>query len=260
VRHKVFSIPAARVATVSSAPHCQSVRFTCSRKMFPLHQLSTAKPGMRTVRSIACWLCLRLVHPTSVSLRTAVRVAFDAEGNATRVSQARFSGVSLDAFISPKFSRDWLTIQEFAELKKIAVVLDGRRLPVRLWRALWYHEYGARSYEMDVRWPFVAAGLEALLKTERHLLGDQFRRRTVRLAEELGVTEYDAPRARSAWDMRSGLAHGQNLGTVTPEHLDVYAAMESVLRKAGLRGLRDPDFGAVFDDDARIRDRWSKRG
>jgi hypothetical protein len=200
----------------------------------------------------------RLVHPTSASLRLAARIELDAAGIVKWISQARFSGVQLDAFIAPGNPRDWLTSQELETLKTIAFVLDGRLSLGRVWRALWYHEYAARSYEMDIRWPMVVTGLEALLKTERNYLGDQFRRRTFALAKELGVVEYTEKQASDAWEMRCGLTHGQNLRTVTGEDLRLYVMIESILRMGALKALREQEFGALFENDAAIRSRWPR--
>lgn len=200
----------------------------------------------------------RLVHPTSASLRTAARLEMDSTGEASWVSQAKTEGVQSDAFVSPDQPRDWLTPQDLETLKTIAHVLDGRLLVGRVWRALWYHEYAARSYEMDVRWPMVVTGLEALLKTERNDLGNQFRRRTLSMAKELCIVDYTEKDASDAWDMRSGLTHGQNLGKVTAENLRLYVMIELILRTAALKALREKEFGAIFENDSAIRDRWHK--
>lgn len=203
----------------------------------------------------------RLVHPTTAGLRFAARVGLNSEETVEWIWPAHFSGVQLDAFIAPTNSRDWLTIPELEALKEIVGVLDqlgaGKlALHKRIWRAFWYHEYAARSCEVDLRWPLVATGIEALMCIGDKGLGRQFCNRSVALARELGVSEFEEEQARYAWKMRCGLAHGQSLGSIAEKDLTVYTAMESVLRLAVLKAFRDPHFSEAFEDNSAIRQRW----
>jgi hypothetical protein len=201
----------------------------------------------------------RLVHPTSASLRTAVRVETDAFGEVTWISQARLEGVQIDAFTAANEWRDWLTLDEIKQLKEIAWPLDGQDLPRRIWSALWFHEYLFRTYEMDLRWPLAATALEALLKTKRQDTGGQFRVRSMALASELGVTGYGKAEAEEAWDKRSGLAHGQDLGKLSGNDLRLYNMIELLLRTALLRALREQEFRKIFENNSSIERRWGVR-
>jgi len=199
----------------------------------------------------------RLVYPTSASLRMAVRIELDETDTVAWISQARLEGLHADAFASPENRRDWLSWSELNQLKEITWPLDrGLTSADRVWRALWYHEYMSRSYEMDIRWPLATSALESLLKTERRFTGDQFRKRSVQLAAEIGIIDYGEAEADRAWDRRSGLAHGQILGTLSADDLKLYDLIESLLRTALLRALRDEEFRKVLNDDALIRKRW----
>jgi len=134
--------------------------------------------------------------------------------------------------------------------------MDSKALPQRASRALWYHEYATRTYYVEVRWPLIATGLESLVHTDRNNSGLQFRRRVSKIAAEIGLTPFGVEQAARAYDLRSGLAHGQQLGGFTGPDRELYDLMESVLRRAILKSMEDEEFADTLNDDQKIRERW----
>jgi len=204
----------------------------------------------------------RLIHPTSVGFYYAARLGYEATESAEvdHIVPADIMGISKQAFLSPRRTRDWLTDAEAAILRELIPALR-HDLPRRIHNALWHHEYAARTYYLDHRWTLVCTGLEALVHTDRHFSTAQFGRRVSQLASELGI-DIPEPNANEAYDLRSQLAHGVSfLSTETnpgPSHaqLELYDRLEDTLRMTVLRGMRDRAFGDLFRDDAQIRKRW----
>jgi hypothetical protein len=201
----------------------------------------------------------RLIHPTSVGLAYAARIAYGPNG-LTMVHPAQIRGIGINAFMSSSRTRDWITEHEAERLGKLLSPYPSS-LPQRILNALWYHEYAARTYYLDHRWTFVCTALEALIHTDRGGSTMQFKKRVSKLASELGVTlsENEADRA---YDLRSGLAHGTSfLSTstsrgATSDQIDWYDRLEDTLRLAILRAMQDRRFADVFMDDDQIRVKW----
>ncbi len=204
----------------------------------------------------------RLIHPTSVGFYYAARLGYGVTESAEvdHIVPADIRGISKQAFLSPRRTRDWLTDTEAAILRELLPALR-HDLPRRIHNALWHHEYASRTYYLDHRWTLVCTGLEALVHTDRHPSTAQFSRRVSQLASEFGI-DIPEPRANEAYDLRSQLAHGVSfLSTNTsqgpsPAQLELYDRLEDTLRMTVLRGMRDRAFGDLFRDDAQIRKRW----
>jgi hypothetical protein len=207
-------------------------------------------------RLMRCIALSRLVHPTSISFRYAAHVNAGPNSHAIEIFQADLRGVSIDTFIAEPIARDWLTEPEAAKLGQLIAMLDKRRLPERVTRALWYHEYAARTYYLEVRWPVVATALEALIHTDRRHTTYQFVARTSALAKHLGVSGFSESLASQAYDHRSQISHGQKLEDLSDELRGVYGAMETTLRNALLRAIEDENFRETFSTDDSIRQNW----
>jgi len=201
----------------------------------------------------------RLLHPTSTGLAYAARVAYGAEG-LKWVYPAQVHGISVDVFLSRNRTRDWLTEREARVLSEL-VPRFPFALPPRIHRALWHHEYAARTYYLDYRWTLVCTGLEALVHTDKNGSTRQFTRRVSQLASEFGLSLPETD-AREAYDLRSQLAHGVSfLSTDTsnapsPFQIQLYDRLEDTLRKAVLRAMRCETFANIFRTDDEIRRRW----
>jgi hypothetical protein len=206
-----------------------------------------------------CIALSRLVHPTSTGLAYAARIAYGPKG-LERVHPAHIRGIGVEAFLSPNRTRDWLTEREAEALCKLLAPYPPN-LPQRVTNALWYHEYAARTYYLDHRWTLVCTALESLVHTDRGGSTKQFKRRVSKLASELGVS-LSENEADSAYDQRSGLAHGTSFLSSpgrqgpTPAQIDLYDRLEDTLRLAILRAIQDKSFADIFRDDDQIRGKW----
>jgi hypothetical protein len=165
-------------------------------------------------------------------------------------------GVGLEAWVAPSHERDWLTEKEANDLADLLARYGTQTLPSRLRRALWYHEYAARTYYSDLRWIFVCTALESLIHTDRHGSTQQFAVRVSALAKNVAL-DFSEEMGFTAYDLRSRLAHGQHfLSDLGSEDFRIYDTMEQILRSVLLKSITDSTFAAQFSRDKRIRDRW----
>ena len=105
----------------------------------------------------------RLVRPTSISFRHAGRVRYSEDGSVKQAFPAWLRGVDPDSWLpqEPQY-RDWLIEDEMAEVKTLFQHMAAVKLPVRVSRAFWYHEYAARTYYGEVRWVLVCTACSRL--------------------------------------------------------------------------------------------------
>lgn len=205
----------------------------------------------------------RIAHPTSIGFEDAARLFMTADR--TDVHEAvpgPIKGFGAHAFVTddPKNWRNWLT--------KNDAILTGRLMGAyyrskgvcpRIERALWFHEYTARTCHLDLRWVLVVTGLEALINVDKQQAKQQFRTRTVGLANRYGVPWTDED-ANKAYALRSEVAHGQNVADSGVEGHDLYRRMEEVLRTVIREALLDTDFGLIFTDEKHIKAEWPLPG
>lgn len=204
----------------------------------------------------SCVALSRLVHPTSVSLRYAARVFYEDDGSVRQIVPADIYGHATGAWYVPEGHRDWLTSDEFSALRDLMGKHARAKLPPRVSRALWFHEYAARDYYLDVRWTLISTALEALAHTDKYKSTSQFVIRTRGIAKELKTCRFTKQDARRAYHLRSRLAHGKRLGAVNARILKLYERMEALLRHALVRLIEDRRFARIFRNDAEVRRRW----
>ena len=210
-------------------------------------------PDLRLQTTIAL---SRLVRPTSISFRYAARIHFGDDGTVREAFPAHSKGVDPDSWLPPEENyRDWLITGEFEELKVLFQSYAPSSLPLRVSRALWYHEYAARTYYQEVCWIIVSTALESLLHTDRHHSTRQFTERLPQLAELVGVP-ISKSEAEAAYDMRSHLSHGNATGRLAPSDAQVYLRLGRVLRAALKRAILDPLFAAIFSDESTVSAKW----
>jgi hypothetical protein len=203
-----------------------------------------------------CVALSRLVHPTSLSLRYGARVRIGESAKVRDIFPADIRGVGIDPYLADPEARDWLTQSDADSLKQLLAAFDSRSLPSRVSRAFWHHEYAIRSYYIEVRWTVVATGLEALVHTDRTNSTLQFKERVSKMAAHLGITDFTETDADNAYDIRSRLAHGQGLASLTDLERDLYKRMENTLRKALVRAITDSGFCSIFLSDGDVRKQW----
>ena len=203
----------------------------------------------------------RVAHPTSVGFEYSARLFLgDDETTIAEAVTGPIKHFGSMAFVTDNLNtwRNWLTD---ADAKLTRALMDafyasqGSR-PRRITRAIWAHENAQRTFQLDLRWPMIVTGLEALINVDDSRSTQQFRTRTVGLAERFGQSWSDDD-ARAAYRLRSKLTHGQRVGDTNAEHHALYMRMEAVLRSAVREALLDADFAAVFADDDTIRKEWA---
>jgi|SRR5712664_2395830 len=198
----------------------------------------------------------RLVRPTSISFRHAARLHYRDDGTLKSAYPAWLTGVDPDSWLAPEENyRDWLIEAEMKQLKSLLNASPLSALPVRLSRALWYHEYASRTYYGEIRWITVCVALESMLHTSRGFSTRQFVERLPLLASSLGVS-FTAQEAETAYDMRSRLSHGGATGKLAPSEEQLYKKLELVLRTALKEAILNPTFAVTFTDENTIRSKW----
>jgi hypothetical protein len=151
----------------------------------------------------------RLVQPTSVGLELSAQVwgQLDAAELIEHVLPGPVTGPASEAWVADVDARDWLTEADAAALRELFAVYRRGPLPDRVARALWFHEFAARTFDGAVRWTLVATGLEALTNTDKVGVFRQFVRRCESIATECGVP-WDRRQIERAYDLRSKVSHG----------------------------------------------------
>ena len=199
----------------------------------------------------------RLVHPTTIGFEYSARLFLnDAQTDVDEAVVGPFKGPGAAAYLA-EASRDWLTDAEAVATGDLLQAFyegeDGR--PHRINRAIRFHEYAARSDQLENRWVLIVTALESLINVEVRDQSRQFRTRTVQLAEACGAPWTDAE-AREAYRLRSKLTHGQPVTDPGAEGLQLYRNLESVLRSALTRAILEQDFAANFSSDDQIQAAW----
>lgn len=193
----------------------------------------------------------RFCHPTSIGLEYAATVFGPGVRHQDyQIRPAMIVGHGNQAFIPDPNGRNWLTPADVADLP--AMIAAFATIPARVQRAVWFHEYAARTEQVPVRLTLVATGIEALVHIERHRSTQQFAVGAVGLAADCDLTYTDA-QARNAYDRRSRYAHGVS---VSGSPNAVLIDLEAVLRAAIRKTLLDPHYAAIFADDAETRQRF----
>jgi hypothetical protein len=254
---------ATRIQTACEPPHYKTNILPQDRHLYAfLRRVSgteTSKyEGMAelyTVLSLS-----RLIRPTSADDRYSALVV-DAGLEDSAIHSIQFRGISPDVFVSSK-QRDWLSVEDGENLRKLMPWLSkSKRMHDRVRRAFWNHEYAMRSLYLDMRWPLVVSGLEALVNVGNKDNKWQFRDRVRQLVSKFGVGLTDDDLSR-AYDLRSKLLHTESflyaLGTILPQsqHNELYEKLEDLLRVTVKQCLFDENFGSFFRDDHAVAARW----
>jgi len=151
---------------------------------------------------------------------------------------------------------NWLTEIEGEELSELFNKYKNSNLPTRIRQASWYLEYIFRSYHLDIRWPLLCTALESLIHTDKYKSTRQFSKRVSRLANEVGIQNFDETKAEQAYDYRSRLVHGQLLRDLKEYDAELYIGMEEILRKVLKLSIISNSFAKVFSSEASIKKRW----
>jgi len=132
----------------------------------------------------------------------------------------------------------------------------------RVRHALWLCEYGFRIQFLEVALPHYVTALEALLNTDEHGTGRQFRDRVPQLAAAVGVDDVDEELCRQVWRERSRWTHGQRVSLRVadkPERADVLDRLQRVLRFALRSCIEGESFRRCFADPGAVRNSFPLR-
>ena len=201
----------------------------------------------------------RLVNPTSTGDRYCAKI-FDMTVNTSIVQAVQFRG-SPDVFLAPN-SRDWLSVGDGNDLRQLMPWVSlNKPMHARVHRAFWNHEAAMKSFYLDIRWPLIVSGFEALINTKSEDVTWQFRDRVRQLAAEFAVSITEEE-LRVAYAMRSKLIHAADflygLQKILPatQHSSLYQKLEGLLRTTIKRCLLDKRFGDFFSSAAAVNRRW----
>lgn len=212
----------------------------------------------------------QLVHPTSIGFAHTAVLNFDSNGDFSHASPGPCRGISEHTFTFPD-TRNWISLPECEQIKTLFNGSDLNKLPDRVGRALWNLQYAGYQYFFEVRTMLVAAGIDALLhvrtKGKRLGTGEQFKKRVVQLASQMGV-QFTKSDAEEIWKHRSDVVHGRDpweelrkaqSGFQIPIALKKgdpmvtrYLACEEILRSTVLKCLTDQTFAAGFASDQSV--------
>lgn len=200
-----------------------------------------------------CIALSRIIHPTNISFQYAAKVITDEDKKIIEIIPGPISGSGSDAFNSIT-GQNWLSESDGKQLKDImhAYMINPLREPIS--RALWYHEFASRVYELEVRWALINTGIEALIHTDKYNSTKQFVVRVPQLAKKVGIT-ISEDEARDMYDLRSALVHGQNPSG--SKIISLYQSMEKILREVIKKSILDPKFSSFLEDKNKIKSIWS---
>jgi len=203
-------------------------------------------------------LCIglsRLIHPTTISFEYSGRIIYE-NNEISEIIPGPIAGFGAETWVASEDHRNWLTELEGNELSNLFRTYINTNLPKRVAGAMWYLEYAFRSHHVDLRWPIVCIGLEYLIHTDLYNSTKQFVLRVTKLAEELGISNFDEDKTRDAYALRSTLVHGQLLRDLEEYKLELYEEIEGLLRTIIKKAILDSNFANIFESDNRIKERW----
>lgn len=198
----------------------------------------------------------RLVRPTPVSLRFAVRITGDFQSGAYSMRPAEIRGHGAQAAVIDPHDA-WLRETDLVELRALIAAWDAApfdQTAPRWSRALWHLEYAMSTHYFHLRWPLIALGFEALITTDVFNSGRQFRTRFIQVRDALGLPTVSSTDAKKIWGHRSDVVHGGRMPDPTTEAGRLYGLLEETLRAAIRRAVADLDFRARFSTSESINE------
>jgi hypothetical protein len=179
----------------------------------------------------------------------------NSKSNIKKIVPGPVSGHSSKAFVVDTHL-NCLTEIDAQDLKQLIETFDKKPFKDPLARAMWYHEYAARSYEIDLRWTLISTGIEVIVHTDRFKSTKQFVERVQKLSDAVGVGTITKKQAEDMYEFRSSLAHGQGIGGLTTEKMELYKMMEEILRLTIRKSILDESFHNLLSDPDQIRKIW----
>ncbi|MFC2166166.1 hypothetical protein ACFLT2_14355, partial [Acidobacteriota bacterium] len=177
-----------------------------------------------------CIALSRLVQPTTISFEYSASVVY-LNDRVNEIIPGPVSGFGAHAWVATEESRNWLTEIEGEELSELFINYKKSNLPQRIRQALWYLEYIFRLSHLDIRWPLLCTALESLIHTDKYRSTRQFSKRVSKLANEVGIHNFDETKAEQAYNYRSTLIYGKLLRDLEHYEAELYIGMEEILIK-----------------------------
>jgi hypothetical protein len=198
----------------------------------------------------------RLIHPTTASSHHSVRVIYKCE-EVHQIIPGQTNGYGAFAYVPREDWRNWITLEEAAELKVLLAAYEPNKLPPRLNRALRHYDFAQLNPFPDQKIVSVVTALEAALQTSNNSVSKQFRERVPRLGECVAIA-ITGKEAGELYDDRSGFVHGAGVDWTTRKQLSlrIYEKAEMLLRKTLVKAIVDSSFANVFETTASVQERF----
>ena len=204
----------------------------------------------------------RLVHPTSIGYEFTARVVDNGASAPRVIAPSHIKGWGTRAYVVDT-QNNWLTIDHAAEMRRLLAVYDHAQVPERVKSALFYFEYAALTYFIDLRWVAITTACESLV----HIDGEREPSQPQRYARStnvfvtrmarLSALALDAPLSEAdliaMYRQRSALAHGQDFTGLTPEKRRLYCLQEDALRAILRKAVLERQFAELFQSDASVQ-------
>jgi hypothetical protein len=202
----------------------------------------------------------RIVRPTTTAYAYAARI-IRGRGMRREIVAPRVGGPGYSAYVLDE-SRNCLWDENVTELRAIIEAFRPRRLPRRVRRALWHHEFTAWTHLVDLRLPQCVNGLEAFVHTDERSKGKkgmgstrQFISRMTMLKQFVPGLTWTERDLEDAYDHRSRLVHGLGGGRaiLTKRGLKVFLALEGGYREILKKCILTPVVAQIFSSETSIR-------
>lgn len=203
-----------------------------------------------------CVALSRLIRPTSIGFEYSARVECTAGGDLNRIIPGAVRGFGAERWIVPTSHGDYLDQSEVTALAELWRNANLASLPLRLWRAMWYHEYAFRSREVAIRWILITTAIEALINIGPERVSKQFTVRFPALAGRFAGMNVSRTRAGEAYGLRCQISHGTTLENLRNDHLELYSTLEGVLRATLRAGMASHQVQCLFSSDEAVGQEW----
>jgi hypothetical protein len=199
----------------------------------------------------------RLIQPNSASFQMAARVRKDRGEISIRPLESH--GPGSNAWVAQP-ERDWITVGQARQLRRLLACHRSTVLPERVKSALFYFEYAFWMYYVDVRWTLLVTALESLVHVNNERLpaktgrGKQryagstkvFVDRLLQVQARIPGRRLGEATLRSIYSARSGLAHGQTYNHASKKNQRLYRSLEGLVRRILISAITDPQVTSLF--------------
>ncbi len=204
----------------------------------------------------------RLVHPTTIGYEFTARVVDDGEPPRHVIAPSLIKGWGTRAYVVDT-ANNWLTIDHAAQVRRLLASYDHGQLPERVKSALFYFEYAALTYFIDLRWVAITTACESLV----HIDGERepgnpkryarsthvFVTRMSRLSNMVLGAPLPETDLIAMYRQRSALAHGQDFTGLTPEKRRLYCLQEDTVRAILRKAVLERQFAELFQSDVSVQ-------